>query len=296
MPTERPVTPSRSSDTASTVLSTVVLISAILAVRLLYSRRTVRESIPFEPAPPDITGWPSRHAPARAPRLTLVTPRGHVSRLGSRRHPAKAHLTTRLTPSPREGTSTPRGHIPRRRRFGAGPRLLAAAPAATPPRPLRARRGGDGSAADRVHAAVDVHDLAGGAREPVGQQRDAGLAAGSGSATSQPSGAWRARLSSNSSKPGMLLAAIVRIGPAATRLTRTPCLPEVAGEVARGRLEGRPSRRPSSRTSATPPWRRSRGRRRSRRSLHQRQAAIGERLQRVGGDVHARWRRPPTRC
>ncbi|MGJ6961826.1 hypothetical protein ACSDR0_07910 [Streptosporangium sp. G11] len=52
MPSERPVTPSRSSDTASTVLSTVVLVSAILAVRLLYSRRTVRESIPFDPAPP----------------------------------------------------------------------------------------------------------------------------------------------------------------------------------------------------------------------------------------------------
>jgi hypothetical protein len=52
MPSERPVTPSRSSDTASTVLSTVVLVSAILAVRLLYSRRKVRESIPFEPAPP----------------------------------------------------------------------------------------------------------------------------------------------------------------------------------------------------------------------------------------------------
>jgi len=52
MPGERPVKPSRSSDTTSTVLSTAVLVSAILAVRLLYSRRRIRESIPFEPAPP----------------------------------------------------------------------------------------------------------------------------------------------------------------------------------------------------------------------------------------------------
>ncbi|MEU8037658.1 hypothetical protein [Streptosporangium sp. NPDC049078] len=52
MPGERPVKPSRSSDTASTVLSTAVLVAAILAVRLLYSRRRFRESIPFEPAPP----------------------------------------------------------------------------------------------------------------------------------------------------------------------------------------------------------------------------------------------------
>ncbi|GAA4200939.1 hypothetical protein GCM10022252_54910 [Streptosporangium oxazolinicum] len=52
MPGEQPVTPSRSSDTASTVLTTAVLISAILAVRLLYSRRKIRESIPFDPVPP----------------------------------------------------------------------------------------------------------------------------------------------------------------------------------------------------------------------------------------------------
>ncbi|WP_436759817.1 hypothetical protein [Streptosporangium sp. V21-05] len=52
MPDAQPVTPSRSSDTTSTVLTTAVLVSAILAVRLLYSRRKVRESIPFEPAPP----------------------------------------------------------------------------------------------------------------------------------------------------------------------------------------------------------------------------------------------------
>ena len=39
--------------------------------------------------------------------------------------------------------------------------------------------------------------------------------------------------------PGCSCAAIVRIGPAATRLTRIPCGPEVAGEVARRRLERR---------------------------------------------------------
>ncbi|MFF3439301.1 hypothetical protein [Streptosporangium sp. NPDC002721] len=52
MPEAQPVTPTRSSDTASTVLTTAVLVSTILAVRLLYSRRKIRESIPFEPAPP----------------------------------------------------------------------------------------------------------------------------------------------------------------------------------------------------------------------------------------------------
>lgn len=52
MSNERPVTPSRSSDTVGTVLTTALLILAILAVRLLYSRRKVKESIPFEPVPP----------------------------------------------------------------------------------------------------------------------------------------------------------------------------------------------------------------------------------------------------
>ncbi|MEV4383140.1 hypothetical protein [Streptosporangium sp. NPDC049644] len=52
MSNERPVTPSRPSDTAGTVLTTALLILAILAVRLLYSRRKVKESIPFEPVPP----------------------------------------------------------------------------------------------------------------------------------------------------------------------------------------------------------------------------------------------------
>jgi hypothetical protein len=52
MRNERPVTPTKSSDTAGTVLTTVVLVGAILAVRLLYSRRRIKESIPFEPVPP----------------------------------------------------------------------------------------------------------------------------------------------------------------------------------------------------------------------------------------------------
>ena len=39
---------------------------------------------------------------------------------------------------------------------------------------------------------------------------------------SQPSGARSSHTPSNRSKPGMALAAMVRSGPAATRLTRTP--------------------------------------------------------------------------
>ena len=54
---------------------------------------------------------------------------------------------------------------------------------------------------------------------------------------SQPSGARCAQTSSNFSKPGIDLAAIVFSGPAATRLTRTRCGPEVAGQVAGAGLE-----------------------------------------------------------
>src|SRR3954453_2564748 len=50
-------------------------------------------------------------------------------------------------------------------------------------------------------------------------------AVGSASLTSQPSGARSPQVSSNVEKAGMLLAAVVRIGPAATRLTRTPLGP-----------------------------------------------------------------------
>ncbi|MFF0311597.1 hypothetical protein ACFYSC_29530 [Streptosporangium sp. NPDC004379] len=49
MPTDRPVRPTRSSDPAGTALTTVLLVVAILAVRLLYVRRGGRESMPFEP-------------------------------------------------------------------------------------------------------------------------------------------------------------------------------------------------------------------------------------------------------
>ncbi|GAA4220445.1 hypothetical protein FHR32_006526 [Streptosporangium album] len=48
-PGERAVTPTRSSDTLGTVLTTILLIAAILAVRVLYTRRTGEESIPLEP-------------------------------------------------------------------------------------------------------------------------------------------------------------------------------------------------------------------------------------------------------
>ncbi|MGV9776204.1 hypothetical protein [Streptosporangium sp. NPDC003464] len=45
----RPLRPTRSSDTLGTVLTTALLLAAILAVRLLYARRAEEESMPFEP-------------------------------------------------------------------------------------------------------------------------------------------------------------------------------------------------------------------------------------------------------
>ena len=50
-------------------------------------------------------------------------------------------------------------------------------------------------------------------------------ATGPGSSTSQPSGAWVSQRSASVEKPGMPRAATVPSGPAATRLTRTPCGP-----------------------------------------------------------------------
>ena len=52
-----------------------------------------------------------------------------------------------------------------------------------------------------------------------------GRAVGIGSFTSQPSGARLPHPSASTSKPGMPLAAIVRSGPAETRLTRMPSGP-----------------------------------------------------------------------
>ena len=111
-------------------------------------------------------------------------------------------------------------------------------------------------------------------------------ATGSASFTSQPSGARSAQTSSNCSKPGMLLAAIVRIGPAATRLTRMLVRAEVAGEVARGGLErglgdahpvvDRP--RDAAVVEVEADDRAAAG--------HQRPARDRERLQRVRGDLH----------
>ncbi len=82
------------------------------------------------------------------------------------------------------------------------------------------------SGAHGVHAAVDVHDLAGGGREPVRQQRRAGAGGGLG-VVDVPAerGALGPTCSRTTSKPGIDLAAVVRIGPAATRLTRMPSGP-----------------------------------------------------------------------
>ena len=81
--------------------------------------------------------------------------------------------------------------------------------------PLR-RIGGQG-----VEAAVDVDDLAGRGREPVRQQGHAGPGhRRRRRGCPSPAGPARPTSSSICSKPGMPLAATVRSGPAATRLTR----------------------------------------------------------------------------
>ena len=137
----------------------------------------------------------------------------------------------------------------RRSRSRRGPVSDVTGSASHSPRLLRPGRP---SQTHRVHAAVDVHDLAGRRREPVGQQRDDGAGASArGRATSQPSGARSAQPPSIVSKPGIDLAAVVRIGPAETRLTRMPVRAEVAGQVARRSTRRRPWRRPSSRRPAT---------------------------------------------
>ncbi|MFJ2032600.1 hypothetical protein [Streptosporangium sp. NPDC087985] len=48
-PDRRTVTPARASDTLGTMFTAALLIAAILAVRVLYTRRTGEESMPFEP-------------------------------------------------------------------------------------------------------------------------------------------------------------------------------------------------------------------------------------------------------
>ena len=78
---------------------------------------------------------------------------------------------------------------------------------------------------------------AGGGGEPVGQQRHAARAAGPGSVMFQPSGARSPHSPSNRSKPGMLLAAIVRSGPADTRFTRMPLPPRSRARYRAARLQ-----------------------------------------------------------
>ncbi|MFF5205465.1 hypothetical protein [Streptosporangium sp. NPDC000396] len=49
MPGRQAVTPTRSSDTLGTAFTAALLVVAILAVRVLYAKRTGEESMPFEP-------------------------------------------------------------------------------------------------------------------------------------------------------------------------------------------------------------------------------------------------------
>ena len=119
-------------------------------------------------------------------------------------------------------------------------------------------------------------------------------AVGSASVTSQPSGARSPQPPSTWSKPGMEVAAVVRIGPAETRLTRMPSRAEVAGEVAGGGLEGGLGHahpvvdRPREGGVEGQP---DDGRARA----HQRLGGRGEGLEREGGDLHRRGHVLPLR-
>ena len=93
-------------------------------------------------------------------------------------------------------------------------------------------------------------------------------------------------MSSKPLNPGMLLAAMVRSGPAATRLTRIPCGPRYAGQIPGSTTPGRPWPRPSSRRRARP-----RDASKSRPTIepppgHQRQRRHGQRLEGIGGHLH----------
>ena len=78
------------------------------------------------------------------------------------------------------------------------------------------------------YPAVDVHDLAGGGREPVGEQRQAGQRRRLLSVRLQPSGARSVQFSAKLVEPGIDLAAMVAQRPGGHRLLRMPCLPGAA--------------------------------------------------------------------
>ena len=96
----------------------------------------------------------------------------------------------------------------------------------------------------------------------------------SASVTLQPSGARSSHTSSKREKPGIDLAAMVLIGPAATRLTRMRSGPRSRARYRERSTPARPWPRPSSRNRARPRWRRSRDRR---PTLRRRPAAGGGR-------------------
>jgi len=78
------------------------------------------------------------------------------------------------------------------------------------------------AAGQSYRVAVRGLDAAGRVASESENRQVSTLAAGSVSVSSQPSGARSSQACSNSPKPGMDLAAIVRSGPAETRLTRMP--------------------------------------------------------------------------
>ena len=92
--------------------------------------------------------------------------------------------------------------------------------------PFGQRKGRGALQTHRVEAAVHVHDLPGGGREEVAQQRHhrRGPSARGRSRPSRAAPGPSTTLSS-ASKPGIAFAASVFSGPAETRLTRMPCGP-----------------------------------------------------------------------
>ncbi len=118
----------------------------------------------------------------------------------------------------------PSGHRDRRR---AGRlRRRSAAPSGSCSTSKRWSAGRLEVCAEGVVAAVDVDHLAGRHRRPVAQQeRSTSGRPGSHRCSDQASGARGDHAPVMASKPGMLLPAIVRIGPAETELTRMLCSP-----------------------------------------------------------------------
>ena len=163
-------------------------------------------------------GCPSRAAGRCRARGIRLVERGEqraVLRV-DRRDPAEVLVVPGHLGQPLVGNAAPAGHVAQERHDVV--RALGAAErqqqqrvvGGQPRRPWRGSRRRRGRSRRWWPAASPT------------ASRAAVRATGSASVLSQPSGARPSHASSNALKPGMLLAAIVRIGPAAIRFTRMP--------------------------------------------------------------------------